>query len=342
MHKSILAISIGMQMLRNSLSQPLNPDKSNRILVVSNGHFGDFVHSIPMIKVLSSNNEVSVLTKESNKIIDFESDFTYVDEDFASHHKWDLIIVCSDDGKSRWRGNVVYADGIRSLAKIMNKWHERHWAEFFLDIAKEYDKTLNKELWGHQTLLQDTVSSMSIPTDNTGWVVIHPGASSPDKSWELEKYLDLYLNVKMAGFKPILLVTKYDKFVMDALKQRKDIDRFQIYNINDTKNLSEIAKRTKMFIGNDSGVMHYFSLFNCDVFGIFTYGCADSHYPWTTRGYFYFDRSVYKDFYTKGVIRRITLPVGEMTKEVLSVLKGNGLTDDNKNFFDSEELMEYV
>jgi len=299
--------------------------KHSHVLVVSNGKFGDFIHSIAMIEGLAKNHDVSVYTKDSNKCFNFD----FAEKDFALSHNWDLIIVCADEDNINWTGNVVYANVIRATAKLLGKWKERHWSEFFCDIAKNYDSAFVCRF-----------PELKKIDSEARFIVIHPGASSKDKAWSLENYLKLYLNLKNTNYKPILLVTKYDDFVREALKKRRDIDKYEIYHVSDIKHLKNIASRTKMFIGNDSGVMHYFSLFNCNIMAVFTYGCADTHYPWTKKGFFYFERPVFNAFYKNRVVTKIKLSVNALSKEALAILKYDRLTGKQEDFYVSKELMK--
>lgn len=314
------------QILKNLFSRSIDLNKNNHILVVSNGHFGDFVHAIPTILALSQFHNVHVFTKESNKVYDFNKEFLYVTKEFAKHHNFDLILVLTDDDKEKWRGNTIYLDAIRFMRKVYWCWNEMHWADFFFEIAKYNDNRLIKQV----------SPQIANYKDNTEWIVIHPGASAKNKAWELSKYLKLYDKIKNnTPYKPILLITAYDEFVKKEFIKRKDNERYEVYYMNDTKRLSDVAKRTLMFIGNDSGVMHYFSLFNCIVFGIFTYGCAITHYPWTTKGYYYFEKDVFEDYYKNNKINKIHLKVNPLFNEIQKILFAGTLTNKNENFFES-------
>jgi ADP-heptose:LPS heptosyltransferase len=315
--------SVFLQCIKNFLAYPVSSKRRNKILIVSNGpSFGDLIHTIPVIRAFSVYNDVSVLTTPGYEV----KGFKYVSEEEALNNKWDLTFVCDDKHKVRWKGNTVYCEANRVVSRILRTWKEYNWSDFFLDISRISDYRLLNIPYRYSSI------------KSTGEkIIIHPGASSEGKAWGLDNYLNLYNNLKTAGYKPEILVTKFDNFVLNKLKGSK----YKMIKANNTDDLADIAGSTKLFIGNDSGVMHFFGLYDCDVLGVFTYGCAETHYPWTPRGFVYFERAVFEDFYKRGVVSKINLDVAAATKETLNILKAGKLTGKNDNFFSTRSLVNY-
>ena len=290
---------------------------NGKVLIVNVGGLGDFIHSIPAIYFLKVLFEVDILSKkEYCTILPSEN---FVSEEEAKKQKYCAVfdfnspkIVTPEFSKNEYN---FFAEKV--LHKyVYRDWKEIHWVEFYI-------KTLITLFPNSKEFkLKQKKSSPSL-------IIIHPGSSNPEKNWDLENFI--WVGKKLSKRHPV-------KFLIgpqDAELESKILSNgFEVIKSKDFLELSRIAKITKLYIGNDSGPMHFFSLYNCKIIGIFSIGCADTHYPYSPFAIYYYERDVFNDFYEKGIIRKIGLSKETLLKQVEFVLK-----DKNrllKNFYASK------
>jgi len=296
------------------LNAKFTPGAGKKVLIVNHGALGDFVHSIPLIYYLKENGySVNVSTKENNKIPNIGIDYTT--EGYTSY---DLIFNINAP-KSMWFG-LFFANTFDLLCEkiymkyIKKNWIEIHWAEFFINIAQKLLK------------LPDPKPITRISTTNEA-ILIHPGASFAAKSWGIENFVWLANELcKENKIWVILGPNEYD--LAPHFIPNSSIEVILSRNMND---LANTMKYGKMFIGNDSGVMHTASLFDIPVFGIYTVGCATTHYPYTNKGFYYFDPDQFNSFYKDKKITQSNLTRKICLDQINIIL--NGKTDlINSNF----------
>jgi lipopolysaccharide heptosyltransferase II len=92
--------------------------------------------------------------------------------------------------------------------------------------------------------------------------VIHPGASKIPRAWHLERFIDIARRLENNGMKII--------FVSG---ESVPVDDFQIVLQPSLREFSDLLKRCAIFIGNDSGPLHFAQQCGAPVVGI--YGPGD-------------------------------------------------------------------
>jgi len=288
------------------LNAKFSPGMGKKILIVNHGALGDFVHSIPLIKYLKDNGySVDVLTKENNKIKDLPIDYSS-NEPYTSYD----IIFNVNAPSTMWFGlffaNTFDFLGEKVYRKYIKKdWKEVHWAEFYLKTAQ---KLLN---------LPDPNPMYMISTSKEA-IVIHPGASFSGKSWGIENFV--WLANELSKKSKVWIVLGPSEY--DLSTYFLPTDNLEIVLSRNMTDLFNIMKYSKIFIGNDSGVLHTASLFDVPVFGIYTVGCADTHYPYTKKAVYYFDRNQFNAFYKNKEILKSTLSKEDALKQINILLTG--------------------
>jgi ADP-heptose:LPS heptosyltransferase len=279
-----------------------NPKNVKSILIINRGALGDFIHSVPLYRYLKENGfNVEFYTKEEYKSI--VNDIQYTDNPTywcydavlnIQSPKNELIKVLKYNTFS-FLGEKIY------LKYIKKTWKEIHWAIFYIDTVK---KLFN---------LKSNFKLTQYKTYNKA-IIVHPGSSFPEKSWGIENFQWLVDKISQDQ-KTIVILGPNEHNLAVYFKKNKNLE---IVKSNSGKDLINTLKQGKFFIGNDSGVMHVASLFDMPIFGIFTIGCAKTHFPYTPNGILYYDEQQFLDYYKRGIITK-----SKLTKEKLyKILNG--------------------
>ena len=298
------------------LNAKFTRSNGKKILIINHGALGDFVHSIPLIQYLKDNGySVDVSTKENNKIPGLNINYNV-----QGYTSYDIIFNINAP-KSMWVG-LFFANTFDLLGEkiglkyIKKNWIEIHWAEFYL---KTVQKILN---------LPDPKPLNRLSTTKEA-ILIHPGGSFIGKSWGIDNFV--WLANELCTKNKIWVIlgpNEYD--LAPHFIQNGSIEVILSRNMEDLVNTMKYAK---MFIGNDSGVMHTASLFDIPVFGIYTVGCATTHYPYTSKGFYYFDPEQFNSFYKHHKITQSNLTKKMCFDQVISILDGKSiLINANFNF----------
>jgi heptosyltransferase III len=110
------------------------------------------------------------------------------------------------------------------------------------------------------------------------YAVIHPFASTPQKTWPAERFLDVaeYLREK-AALEPIFLAGPGD----DPAAFKK----FQVYQSAPLAQVKSLMAGGQLFIGNDSGPAHIAAAFGVPVVVLFGPSDPVNWAPWRTEGH---------------------------------------------------------
>lgn len=298
-----------------------NTKQGREVLIINQGALGDFIHSLDLIDNLAAkyNTIPDVICNENYKSEFLQREFGFkqiTPSDIHKKHYSVVIDVKTDPPLHKFLllNNTYSLFGRKVYLKyILRKWHEPHWCSFYQDTI--WDK-FKMGMWSSKT-------AFSTKGEH---IIIHPGASCDGKSWGLENYLK---TIELMGNTNDLkiILGPCDGHLATPLIERG------IFPIKcDTiDSLMEELSTGKMFIGNDSGVMHCASLFRMPTVGIFTYGCAYTHCPRNDDAIYYFEPAVYEAFYLRGEVKKISLTPNQLIRQVSYILMGyNKLA---KNFF---------
>ena len=105
---------------------------------------------------------------------------------------------------------------------------------------------------------------------NDHLITVHPGTSKPERAWHAERFSVLCQKlIKQYRVKIVLLGTSDEKPLLERISK---FCSSETVNIASNLNLDEVAqlfKMSRLFIGNDSGMLHLASLIGTPVVGIF-------------------------------------------------------------------------
>jgi len=305
------------------LNAKFTKGSKKKVLVVNHGALGDFIHSIPLIHYLKENGySVDISTKEGNKIKSLDLNYTT-----SEYTNYDVIFNINSPS-TMWFG-LFFANTFDLLGEkiyrkyIKRDWVEIHWAEFYIKTAQ---KILN---------LPDPIVMDKISTSKET-IVIHPGASSIEKSWGITNFV--WLANELSKKNKIWIVLGPSEYDLSA--HFLPTENLEIILSRDMTDLFNIMKYSTLFIGNDSGVMHTAALFDIPVFGIYTIGCATTHYPYTNKAIYYFDPIQFNAYYKNHEFTQSKLIREVALKQINILLTGkfNTIAPNFKNTLSQKGL----
>ena len=110
------------------------------------------------------------------------------------------------------------------------------------------------------------------PPDLPPYAVIHPFASSPDKTWRAERFIEVAR--RLSGLEPVFLAGPGD-----------DVSRFESFRVWKNEPLSRVKSLMSgaaLFIGNDSGPAHIAAAFGVPAVVLFGSSEPTTWAPWRT------------------------------------------------------------
>lgn len=109
------------------------------------------------------------------------------------------------------------------------------------------------------------------PEPRDPYVVIHPFASAPDKTWPAERFFDI---ARRVGLQPVILAGPGD----DA----SPFSRFEVLRNAPISEVKSAISGAQLFIGNDSGPAHIAAAFGVPVVVLFGPSNPVTWAPWRT------------------------------------------------------------
>ena len=242
-------------------------------LVVHSGGIGDFILSCPAIAVLSRSMPIELLGIRSRLDLAVEWGFARAARDFDAVdfsttftdpsprlreflRVFDRAIVwMRDDGaidQAFRECGVARVDTYPGLPP--DSW-SGHASEYYLSCLG---------LEASCTPLHWPLASTNSFASNYD-VAIHPGSGSPKKNWPLERFLDLAeaLRASERNVAWILGPAERDSKMCRTLA---DVDLVHAPSLVE---LAHCLSKTKLYIGNDSGVTHLAAAVRCPTIAIF-------------------------------------------------------------------------
>lgn len=111
-------------------------------------------------------------------------------------------------------------------------------------------------------------------------ITIHPGASKPERAWHAERFGVLCQKlIKQYRIKIILLGTSEERPLLKKISEFCPPDKVNVVPAFNLNEIIQLLKMSRLFIGNDSGLLHLASLVGTPVVGIFGPGHSDTTGP---------------------------------------------------------------
>ena len=115
------------------------------------------------------------------------------------------------------------------------------------------------------------------------FITLHPGTSKVERSWHVERFGILCQKLyKSDGKKLVLLGTKSEEGMLHRIKDYCPPGKVKVTPRMNLRVLSGVLKRSRVFIGNDSGMMHLAAMVGTPIVAIFGPGNPSTTGPYMT------------------------------------------------------------
>lgn len=250
---------------------------SGRILVIRGGAIGDFILTMPAIRLLRENfpkarieilgypaianlahdafHADAVHSIEYGPMAGFFSRKPALQSElagfFASFHQ---VVSYLYDPDRIFETNLRSA-GVKNLLVCSGKLtDEIHAAQQLARPLEQLALFLDDPCARFFPTAQDEAEADAFLRKIEGpFVAIHPGSGSLRKNWPLERWSKLIPQIQKADLQVLLTAGEADESVVSALEKR--FSCFVARNLP-LRSLGSILSRTMLYIGNDSGISH--------------------------------------------------------------------------------------
>ncbi|SVC83759.1 uncharacterized protein METZ01_LOCUS336613, partial [marine metagenome] len=135
--------------------------------------------------------------------------------------------------------------------------------------------------WKKKTGLRLENTLLKVGVDKSSFlVIVHPGTSKPERAWHTERFGILCQKlIKEYHMQIILLGTKQERPMLEKISRLCPVGSAAITCELNLQEIVQLLEASRLFIGNDSGMMHLASLAGTPVVGIFGPGHSDTTGP---------------------------------------------------------------
>jgi len=116
--------------------------------------------------------------------------------------------------------------------------------------------------------------------ENSSFALLHPSAAFATKQWPAENFARVSEYLAARGIKRVAIAAKHERAVLDRLTAAS---RVPVLTFDDLTlpEITALASKAKLFIGNDSGIAHIAAAVNTPSVVIFGSSNRDHWRPWT-------------------------------------------------------------
>jgi heptosyltransferase II len=117
--------------------------------------------------------------------------------------------------------------------------------------------------------------------ENEEFITLHPGTSKVERSWHAERFGILCQKLNKEDGKLVaLLGTEKEMELLNRIRNFGQSETIKIIPPVNLRVLTGLLRKSQIFIGNDSGMMHLASMVGVPVLGIFGPGSPESSGPY--------------------------------------------------------------
>jgi heptosyltransferase II len=117
--------------------------------------------------------------------------------------------------------------------------------------------------------------------ENEKFITLHPGTSKVERGWHAERFGILCQKlIKEDGMRMVLLGTEKESELLNRIRNFGSPEAIKIIPSVNLRVLTGLLRKSQLFIGNDSGMMHLAAMVGVPVLGIFGPGSPESTGPY--------------------------------------------------------------
>lgn len=119
------------------------------------------------------------------------------------------------------------------------------------------------------------------------FVVMAPGSADEGKRWSKQGFAEVAdFLIKSHGLKVIFLGDDNDRAIAQAIQKLMDYDSVNLCGRTNLIQTTEVIRRAKMALVNDSALLHIASYLNVPVMAVFGYTDPKKYGPWSKIGFY--------------------------------------------------------
>ncbi len=119
------------------------------------------------------------------------------------------------------------------------------------------------------------------------FITLHPGTSKIERSWHVERFGVLCQKILKSEKKKLVLIgTKSEENILNRIKGYCPPDKVKVTPSMNLRVLAGVLKKSQIFIGNDSGMMHLAAMVGTPIVGIFGPGNSKTTGPYMDAKYY--------------------------------------------------------
>jgi lipopolysaccharide heptosyltransferase II len=124
------------------------------------------------------------------------------------------------------------------------------------------------------------IEKLAVRNSQFPFVLIHPTAAFATKQWSAENFAVIAEFLVQKGLQVVAVGTKKERETLDRLRQFSEVP-IQIYDNLTLPQITNLASRAKLFVGNDSGIAHIAAAMQTPSVVIFGSSNRAHWSPWT-------------------------------------------------------------
>ena len=236
--------------------------KKASILIIHQGALGDFVLILPFLLVLKKNYKLDLFCKGQNRIIAHyfkaaENIFPIESQIFSSIFSKNPDQILQDIVMSQEK--ILLFSFSEELKKQIRSIAKKECDVFLIPPRPEKRAKIHVSRYIEKRLSEIGLLTEEIclkkPVINPhGITILHPGAGSKRKRWDIYSFLKLFYMLESEGIQTAFLLGPAEKDLFPILKEY--VPQEKLFLIDDTLYLLKTLSSAKGLIGNDSGVSH--------------------------------------------------------------------------------------
>jgi len=261
------------------------------ILVIKLDEIGDMVYAIPVFAQLKErfpHSNITLWCKPFVKpLVQNNSSITQFIHQTPKNIKFDLIVEL----RGNWE-TLNYALSHlpnrrldRGEVRIKNKFkggQKHEWITNF-EIIKPLLAAGSKPIWPEVVVDDSTKTDVDrfLQQNNlTNYAVLHCGARRKLRQWSSRNYAALAnLLITKYHLTPVFAGTEEDEPVIDEIIKIGQLNAVKCLHGFSLLHFAELTRRSKLFVGNESGPLHIATVMKTPVVGIYGPGIKDVFYP---------------------------------------------------------------
>jgi ADP-heptose:LPS heptosyltransferase len=328
----LFLISSILSTVINGVRSPLKKEEISKILVVKLDEIGDMIYALHIFQSLRKaypNAQIDVVCKSmnyplvqnTNSVSNCYSKLSDID---SKYDGWiELRGTFQSIFKSIFKTHYLLDRGSHRIYNKLNggQIHEKDInLAIISDLLEAKDRVLEPILAedeaSHQIL--EFIKSQS---NGTEYVVIHCGARDEQRRWPATRFAEIIDVLNLTYNLTVVLVgSSSESEIVDLVITHSKAETVNLCGKTTLMELNSIIKHAKLFIGNESGPMHFAVVNKIPLIALFGPGVPDVFYPYYPKQkvIHYFDQSLDNKTLETSTILKIS--VNDVTQEAKTLL----------------------